>query len=188
MWRASLTAVGILLTGWAAAEAPPGWHVAGTRPGDFDFGSDTAITYGSSASGYIRSRVQESPGYGSLLQTISARHYRGTRLRLSAFLKTDRAERAQMWMRIDAAHDRVLGFDNMGDRPLSQSTDWTRYEIVLDVPADATSIVFGFLLRGSGTIWADGFRLERVDATVPLTVVDNGTRPDEPQNPNFETH
>ena len=187
MWRASLMGVGILLTGWAFAEAPAGWHVAGSRPVDFDFGYDTAITYGSSASGYIRSRVQESPGYGSLLQTIAARHYRGTRVRLSAFLKTDRAERAQMWMRIDAAHDRVLGFDNMSDRPLSKTTDWTRYEIVLDVPADATSIVFGYLLRGSGTIWADGFKLERVDTGVPLTVVDNGTHPDEPQNPNFES-
>lgn len=47
--------------------------------------------------------------------------------------------------------------------------------------------MFGFFLRGSGTIGADGFRLERVDASVPLTVLNNGTRPDEPRNLNFET-
>jgi hypothetical protein len=76
--------------------------------------------------------------------------------------------------------------DNMDSRPITNTADWRRYEIVLDVPQSATSIAFGFFLWGSGTVWADDFKLERVDASVPRTVGDNGARLDEPRNLNFD--
>lgn len=39
------------------------------------------------------------------------------------------------------------------------STDWKLYEINLDVPHDATHIVFGLLLAGNGNLSADDLHL-----------------------------
>ena len=86
---------------------------------------------------------------------------------------------------IDGPGDQILGFDNRESRPVTGTREWRLYEGVLDVPASATNIAFGFLLHGSGELWADGFRLEPVSGAVPLTVPDNGVRPLEPRNLNF---
>ena len=40
-------------------------------------------------------------------------------------------------------------FDNMRNRPIKGSTDWTMYEIILDVPENSYSMNFGILLAGS---------------------------------------
>ena len=59
-------------------------------------------------------------------------------------------------------------FDNMMNRAVTGSTDWTEYEVVLDVPPDATRINFGFLLIGGGIVWGDDLRIEVIDATSEL--------------------
>ena len=48
-------------------------------------------------------------------------------------------------------------------------TEWTRYRVVLDVPEKANQIVYGFLLTGTGQVWADGIELEVVGDDVPVT-------------------
>src|SRR5436189_203026 len=35
------------------------------------------------------------------------------------------------------------------------TTDWQRYEVTVDIPADATVIEFGMLLDGKGKAWFD---------------------------------
>ena len=185
--KLAMVALAMLLCLPVRADAPEGWRIAGSRPADFEFGIDTHVVHaGSTGSGYIRRVGGSSPGFGTLMQLFNAGNYRDTRVRLSAYLKTERAQRGQMWLRIDGPGDQVLGFDNMDARPITNTADWRRYEIVLDVPQSATSIAFGFFLSGSGTVWADDFKLERVDTSVPRTVGDNGARLDEPRNLNFD--
>jgi hypothetical protein len=53
--------------------------------------------------------------------------------------------------------------------PLSGTADWRAQEIVMDVPADATDIVFGFTLRGQGVAFGDSFKLEAVGRNMALT-------------------
>ena len=36
-------------------------------------------------------------------------------------------------------------FDNMQDRSIRGTTDWTRYDVVLNVPENAAMMKFGFL-------------------------------------------
>jgi hypothetical protein len=43
------------------------------------------------------------------------------------------------------------------------TTDWTRYEVVLDVPEAALRLAFGPVLTGTGQVWADDFALDVVD-------------------------
>jgi hypothetical protein len=174
-----------LLSGVVAAAPPDGWLIAGSKPGDFEIGTDTHTSYDGKTSGFIKSKVESPQGFGTLMQTFAADHYRGSRIRLSGYLKTDLAQRGQMWLRIDGPENKVLSFDNMDSRPITGTADWKRYEIVLDVPTESINIAFGFFLSGSGTIWGDVFKIEKVDSSVALTSSVAGV-PKEPQNLSFE--
>ncbi len=59
--------------------------------------------------------------------------------------------------------------DRMERRPVYGTTDWQKYEIVLDVPADSRTIMFGAHLEGRGEIWIDDAQLEVVGNDVPVT-------------------
>ena len=55
-------------------------------------------------------------------------------------------------MRVDGPDSgRHLAFDNMLDRPIKGTTDWTRYAVVLDVDKTAVAIAFGVLAGGEGS-------------------------------------
>jgi hypothetical protein len=83
-----------------------------------------------------------------------------------------RAEQATnwggLWLRIDGP-DGVLTIDNMSDRALRGTTDWTQADIVLDVPDQATELHFGTLLDGAGAFDITRPRLEEVSEAVPAT-------------------
>lgn len=64
----------------------------------------------------------------------------------------------------------ILAFDNMHDRPITGTRDWREYQIVLDVPPEATVISFGVLLTGSGSVWLSHPRFDTVPSYVPATV------------------
>jgi hypothetical protein len=104
-------------------------------------------------------------------QAIRADNYRGKRIRLSAYVKTDKIEQMGcIWMRFDD-DSRMLMIDEMDDRPITGTRDWTRYDIIMDVPKEAVRIVIGGALRGQGKIWVDDFQLDVVPETMPQTGV-----------------
>jgi hypothetical protein len=169
----------------AHAAVPAGWIIAGNAPTDYEFGTDATGGREGGRSAYIKLKAASSSGFGTLMQTISAQNYAGTRVRMSAYLRTSEVRRGQLWMRVDGPNRRILGFDNMDSRPVTGTTQWKRYEVVLDVPRNAEGIAFGFFLSGEGMLWADSFRLEIVDNTVPVTGA-RQSRPTEPANLNFQ--
>lgn len=75
-----------------------------------------------------------------------------------------------LWMRVDGVSNSQIPesnlFDNMHDRPIQGTSDWTEYSITLDVPEKATNVYFGILLDGTGKVWADDFKFTVVD-TLP---------------------
>ena len=70
---------------------------------------------------------------------------------------------------MDGPDKEMLGFYNMDDRPVTGTTDWKRYDVVLDVPEKTVAIAFGFFLNGKGEVWANDFKLEGVAKVVPLS-------------------
>src|SRR5258708_14888404 len=48
----------------------------------------------------------------------------------------------------------------MGGRGPKGTTDWTRYTVELDLPAEATNINFGVLMPGKGAAWFDDLAIE----------------------------
>ncbi|MBN1446484.1 MAG: hypothetical protein JXA28_01035, partial [Bacteroidetes bacterium] len=120
--------------------------------------------------GFLFGTNVKSSGFGSWENTIAADSYRTKRLRFSAYLKTENVSNfAGLWMRVDGPNRKVLAFDNMQDRGVSGTTDWIRYEIVLDVPTAADSIYLGTLLVGDGKVWTGSLMLDVVGNDVPIT-------------------
>lgn len=152
---------------WTFAAVPHGWFIAGDKPTSYESGVDPQRTYRGRPSAYLKSRVSKVDGFGTLMQEFRAEHYLGERVRFSAFVKTEEAEDwAGLWMRVDNG-SKQIAFDNMQSRPIKGTTDWKKYEVVLDVPQEATGIFFGILLSGSGTAWLNNANFEIVGSSVP---------------------
>jgi C-terminal processing protease CtpA/Prc len=101
-------------------------------------------------------------GFGGALMSTDAVPHRGKVVRLTGRVKTDvtgSGNRGQMWLRVDREKDQVGFFYNMDDRPITDPA-WKRYQILGEVAADATHVVFGAFLNGQGRIWLDDFKLE----------------------------
>jgi hypothetical protein len=179
---AALTACSIAVN----ATAPKGWFVAGSRPADYESGIDASAVHNYRPSAYLKSTTPVIHGFGTLMQQFNADHYLGKRVRFSALVKTqDAQEWAGLWMRVDNG-PKMLAFDNMQNRAIKGTSDWRRYDIVLDVPQEATGIFFGVLLSGSGEIWLNDAKIEIVGAEVLPTGAESiHPLPDEPTNLDF---
>ncbi len=121
------------------------------------------------------------------MQDFSADKYAGKRIRLRANVKAQGVRSwAGLWMRVDKQSTSVA-FDNMQDRPITGTTGWQNYAVVLNVPQDATGIFFGVLLTGPGTVWLNSVKVEVVGSEIPATGASAGTKKlhDEPTNLDF---
>src|SRR5262249_45969652 len=68
--------------------------------------------------------------------------------------------------------------DYMQNRPVMFTTDWTRQEVVLDVPRNAVGVTYGFMLGGSGQAWLDDVAIDVVSEDVATTGHNGGLFPD----------
>jgi hypothetical protein len=124
-------------------------------------------------------------GFGTLMQSIRAEQYKGKRVRLSGFVNSREVVGwAGLWMRVDQGKDAVA-FDNMQGRPIKGTTAWQRYDVVLDVPPEATGISFGILLAGTGEVWLSGTKFDVVGMDAPVTSTGDNNLPEKPVNLDF---
>jgi len=150
------------LAGWSA-DTEDDSIPSGQSSSDFVIGRDTTVSHGGKSSGTIRSITDNKQAWRALTQAIRADKYRGKRVRLTGYLKTQNVTvDAGLWLRVDEiAH--TAAFDNMGSRPVKGTTGWTLYSVVLDVPDDAVALAFGALQMGQGQTWIDDLKIETVD-------------------------
>lgn len=175
---------------------PSDWYVHRESQGAYDIGLSPTVNYNGALCATIRclETLTETDSFVTLMQSISATEFAGKRISLVANLKSNQCDGAvTIWLRIDGAGDgsgdcELLEFDNMenrdGNGPITGTTNWTKRSIVLDVPVSATSINYGFYLRGNGEAFASGFSLEPVTADFPITKVPP-TLLDKPTNLDF---
>jgi hypothetical protein len=111
---------------------------------------------------------------GGAAQRVDVVEWRGKRVKLTARLKRQDATEVQIVMDVvsGAAPGRQTT-QTMVTPALSGTRDWQVQEIVMDVPADATDIVYGFYLRGHGAAFGDSFKLEAVGRNIALTRAPN---------------
>jgi hypothetical protein len=183
-----LAALVALVSAAAAGDPlPQGWMGGNTQ--DYDVGLDRKTAHAEGASAYIKAKTAAPESFGTIVQSFSAEKYLGQRVRMTAFVKADKiTDWAGLWMRVDGeGKDEVaLSFDNMQSRPIKGTSDWKKYEIVLDIPGNSRNITFGILLSGPGQAWLDDFAFETVGKDVPVTSLPRGASAPEPKNLDFE--
>jgi RNA polymerase sigma factor (sigma-70 family) len=171
-------------------KAPAGWFKNGSANDLYEVGVDENNAWGGMPSAYAKSTGDATGKFGGMMQTISAGAYSGQRLRLNAWVKTEEANDGggHLWLRVDGKETgRSLAFDNMDGRAPKGTTDWQDYSIVLDVPADATRVNYGFFVSGRGKMWVNGLTITPVGNEVPTTnlVRPPAELPTKPVNPGF---
>ncbi len=160
---------------------PAGWYVAGSKPAFYHAGIEPNLLHEGKPCAFFSATVAKVEGFGTLMQTIAAADYTGKRMRLRAWAKSQDLDGwAGVWMRVDKGKS-VVAFDNMQARPIHATTDWKSYDVVLDVPQDATEISYGALLSGGGEMWISNVSFEPVGKDVAITAEKS---PDPPRFPN----
>lgn len=144
-----------LLAGAAQAQTmPPEWRKI-INPYASQY--ETSLSSDAAFEGHFGASVRRTdpdlrPGeFGGFLQAARAAPWRGQRVAMRAWIKSEHADSGQLWLRIDAVDD-FLALDNMGNRPIKGTTGWALYEIVMDVPLRAETLVYGLLLSGGGRV------------------------------------
>lgn len=166
-----------------------GWSITGSHKHEYELSTTDERIEGKRVA-LLRSKVENPGGFGAQVQSFLAEKYLGKRVRFSGVLRTDSVDGwAGLWMRVDG-HDthrsgESLAFDNMEDRSLSGTTEWTPCNIVLEVSDEALRILVGTILSGKGAVYMAGFNLEVVGDDVPTTGPGRITR-EEPVNLDFE--
>jgi len=149
------------------------WYKAGSQPTSYEAGMDLTTIYDGQATACLRSKEHVSGGdFGALVWQFPAYKYRGKRVRFSAFAKSENIQEwAGLWLRIDNIYGTSI-MDNMQSRPITGTSGWRQYAVVLDVPDDATNFAYGVILIGSGSIWISSNKFDVVSSDVPATLPD----------------
>lgn len=159
-----------------------GWGRAGSKPDSYDMGIDKGAGMDGKNCASIKSKDKRIEGFGTLMQNFSPDKYIGKKIRMAGYMRSkDVEKKAGFWLRIDKTDSKTI-LDNMHDRPVKGNTEWTKYEIVLEVPETAKNIAFGALLSGTGQIWFDNLSFEIANDSVPTTKKPK----EEPTNLNFD--
>ena len=157
-----------------------GWALLAEHPDAYDHGPEVDPTAVGCGAALIHHDPVLGPkrypdparAFGYYMQTVSAVPFHGQRVAISAKLRCqDVMHGATLWTRVDAMPGHTLAFDNLKDAPegwLFGSMPWVERRVVVDVPADAISLHFGFFLKGWGALRAADFRVE-ARATEALT-------------------
>jgi erythromycin esterase len=155
-------------------ESPPGSAPAGWEIRDVvrSYGFDVVTSDSAAHSGARSAVLRRAPGphygdyVGQLGQRVDAAAYRGHRIRLQAAVRGELSgPESAAWLSLAISGAGFWPEDvfNSGtDYPVT-GVDWQVYEIVTDVPEDATVISYGLFMTGSGAVWLDTVSLEVVE-------------------------
>jgi C-terminal processing protease CtpA/Prc len=134
---------------------PTGW---GGSPRETLFTDNKIVHSGKWAARLQRGAAIANGDFSSITIAIPI-DFAGTRLELRGFLKLQGVSGfAGLWMREDGDSGAVA-FDNMANRHVNGTHDWTEYSIALPLRPEAKQLVFGVLSSGTGTTWADDLQL-----------------------------
>ena len=155
-------------------EAPSGWVLGGANLAAYIGGLDREQKHLGKPVFWLQNSVTEN-GHATLLQTLNARDYRTKRLCFSGWMRTENVNGvASMFMRADDDKGRYVALRTLehlkAKGALRGTEDWSQRAIVLDIPADAHTVTYGFTLARGGAAWFCGFDVRGVGTDIPVTV------------------
>jgi hypothetical protein len=155
-------------------QTPSEWFLGGNAAKSYQMGKDISTKDGSVVY-HLKSVDSLITGFGTVMNYMDPTPYLGKRVRMTGMLKTiDVKDWSGFWLRIDEKDTRLpLGFDNMHDgrtdRSIRGTTDWNRYEIILDVPKESFKMAYGGMISGVGQIWFKDIKFEIIDKSIRIT-------------------
>jgi hypothetical protein len=155
----------------ATSEPVAAWSLGGSGSSEYRTGFDTSASCNGEPSLHLASSTATGDDFGEMGNAKTpGSSWLGHRLRLSGWIQSSAVTGwAGLWMRVDSSTQTGIEFDNMQCRPVSGTTGWAEYQVVLDVPTDADLVAYGILLSDQGEVWLDGVSLDVVDDCVPAT-------------------
>ncbi|NUO50300.1 MAG: hypothetical protein HOV80_15705 [Polyangiaceae bacterium] len=173
----------------ADLEAAPdagAWTLTGVAKDDYRMERSTEAKHGGRSSLVLKSAAVTPRGYAAVEQGFRADAWRKKRVRFSAWLRGEAVDRE------GGLSVMVLGPDAPPMSPglaaagngRSGTFDWERYDVVLDVPAEADTIVVGIGMSSTGALFFDDLAVEEVGLDVPVSNID--MRPSEIVNPSLD--
>jgi C-terminal processing protease CtpA/Prc len=104
-------------------------------------------------------RDAKSPNGFSTITTALPMDFVGKTIEWRGFLRSENvSDYFGLWMREDGDTP-GLAFDNMEQRQLKGTHEWSEYSMTLPVHPDAKQLYFGVLFAGTGKVWADDLQL-----------------------------
>jgi erythromycin esterase len=150
--------------------SPDGWHTGGSG---YVVAPDPVASHAGKRGLRLSADKPSADAFGVATAKLPVEKARSKRVTLSGWIRTkDVTGWAGLWLRADGAPGEVLGFDNMQGSGPKGTTEWTHYEVSVDVPAETKAVVFGVLLVGTGEAWVDelGFAFETPTPGRPVAV------------------
>ena len=157
-------------------EPPPGWMLSVPQPPpgvSVRTVTDERVRGGQAV--LLTRDASAGPGASlNLLQLVDATPYRGRRVRFRMAVRPGPSSTAQMWMRIEGPAPQggaapTFFLDTMDERPITTPA-WNHYEIVGDVPPQATRLIVGVFLPVPGQVWVDDASVESVARPEPAPI------------------
>lgn len=133
-----------------------GWHL---RPGGYELRVDEDVRWEGRQS--LRFRWQEDAATAVATQGLSLDELRGKRVRFGGYIRTEALDGglSALFLRVDTEAGMLR--QELSDSPDPRGTrPFTRYEVSARIPQDATAVYGGVIVKGEGTLWADGLYLE----------------------------
>jgi uncharacterized protein YbdZ (MbtH family) len=107
--------------------------------------------------------TSESPGYAAARFNFPVDALRGKRAGLFADVRVENVSKgSRLWLRVDRPGQFGAASDDMEDRPLRGTSDWFTVAVHVDVPSDASTLLGGIALEGSGKISVSNIRIEAI--------------------------
>jgi len=150
---------------------PKDWQLRGSGSRNYELRSDGDLVFTGNHSAMLASHDKEvQPNLsGSGVQAALAGPFAGTRVQLSAMLRSENVRAGGLWMYVTDPGRVVIAYQIAQLTPERDGGEWTRYRVVMDVPWHAELIAYGFTLQGRGKLWVDDMHLTPVDINVPQT-------------------
>lgn len=163
------------------SRVPANWSFATTNPKIYRTGYDKVANSQTPRSVVIRSLNSSAEGFAGLSQKCDATPYRGQRVRISVWIKTDGVNgAAQFFFSVeDQAGARVA----RGGDGVEGSRYWREYAAVVDVPEEAAALFYDMALSGAGKAWFNDLQIHVVPSSVKL---DQWQLPDFSAMPRFK--
>jgi hypothetical protein len=151
-----------------------GWGRTGWSPNAYDYSAEATGAYEGKAGARVRSKSPFDGGdkYTLLEQYVDAEQFVAKRVRVTGYVKGNEVSGiAGLFLRTYEPRgiQRVVDLSRLEGMAVTGTSDWRKYEVVMDVPAYSYAISYGLSITGEGEVWLDSLAVEVVGDDVPIT-------------------